>query len=352
MRKRVRGARRALLVPVVAAFIAACGGDDDLSGPPSTPETELGVVLNSVERSLTVFAVDSPDARFTIGLGPDGSPVALAVRGGRVVVPMGIVPAAVVVDLEQRAVVHTVALPANSGATGAAFLNDTLALVGNPSRNSVSVVNALRGTAGPEIEVGEYPQAIVVVGDTAYVINARLGPDFQPTGPGTITVLAGVPPAVIGTIQLSGLNPGDAGVGADGRLYVVHSGRFGQGDGSLSVVDRGTQAELQHHTGFGEFPGSIAVDNGGRVYVGSFGYGIAVWDAATTSFVRSPANAITPGGVPSSAGVGLDGAGRVYALEPECTKAARVFRLTASYEVEAEVPVGVCPIAIAFTTVR
>jgi hypothetical protein len=351
MRQRIRGARCALLVPVVATFLTACS-DDDGSGPPPTPETELAVVLNSVERSLTVFAVDSPDARFTIGLGPDGSPVALAVRGARAVVPMGIVPAAVVVDLEQRAVVHTVALPENSGATGAAFLNDTLALVTNPSRNSVSVVNALRGTAGPEIEVGEYPQSIVAVGDTAYVINARLGPDFQPAGPGTITVLAGVPPAVVGTIQLSGLNPGDAAAGADGRLYVVHSGRFGQADGSLSVVGRGTRTELQHHTGFGEFPGSIAVGSGGRTYIASFGYGIAVWDATTSSFIRSPANAITPGGVPSSSGVGVDGDGRLYSLEPECMQAARVFRLSASYAVEAEVPVGVCPIAIAFTTVH
>jgi hypothetical protein len=351
MMRPIRSARGVLCIPIVVTILAACG-DDDGSGPPATPATELAVVLNSVDRSLTVFAVDSPDARFTIGLGPDGSPVALAVRGARAVVPMGIVPAAVVVDLEQRAVVHSVALPENSGATGVAFLNDTLALVTNPSRNSVSVVNALRGTAGPEIEVGEYPQGIVAVGDTAYVINARLGPDFQPTGPGTITVLAGVPPAVIDTIELSGLNPGDGAAGSDGRLYVVHSGRFGQGDGSLSVVDRGTRAELQHHTGFGEFPGSIALGQAGRMYVGSFGYGIAVWDAMTTSFLRSPANAIAPGGIPSSSGVGVDGHGRVYALEPECVEAARVFRLTGSYEVEAEVPVGVCPIAIAFTVIR
>lgn len=351
MTRHIRGARCALLVPVAATLLTACS-DDDGAGPPPTPETELAVVLNSVDRSLTVFAVDSPDARFTIGLGPAGTPVEVAVRGARAVVPMGTVPAAVVVDLEQRAVVHTISLPENSGATGAAFLDDTLALVTNPSRNSVSVVNALRGTAGGEIEVGEYPQAVVAVGDTAYVINARLGPDFQPAGPGTITVLAGVPPAVIGTIQLGGLNPGDAAAAADGRLYVVHSGRFGEGDGSLSVVDRGTRTETAHHTGFGEFPGSVVADAGGRVYIASFGYGIAVWDAATTSFVRSPANAITPGGVPSSSGVGVDGDGRVYAFEPDCMQAARVFRLTASYDVEAEVPVGVCPIGIAFTTVR
>jgi DNA-binding beta-propeller fold protein YncE len=351
MTRRIRGAHSALLVPVIATILAACG-EDDGSGPPATPETELAVVLNSVDRSLTVFAVDSPDAHFPIGLGPEGSPVALAVRGARVVVPMGIVPAAVVVDLEQRAVVHSIALPENSGATGAAFIDDTLALVTNPNRNSVSVINVLRGTAGEEIEVGEYPQAIVAVGDTAYVINARLGPEFAPTGPGTITVLAGVPPAVIDMIELSGLNPGDGAAGADGRLYVVHSGRFGEGDGSLSVVDRGTRAEHRHHTGFGEFPGAIALGNGGRTYIASFGYGIAVWDATTTSFIRSPANAIAPGGVPSSSGVGVDGDGRVYAFEPECTQAARVFRLTASYEVETEVPVGVCPIAIAFTVLR
>jgi DNA-binding beta-propeller fold protein YncE len=350
MTRRIRGARCALLVPFVVTLLAACS-DDDIAEPRPTPETELAVVLNSVDRSLTVFAVDSPDARFTIGLGPAGTPDALAVRGARVVVPMGTAPAAVVVDLEQRAVVHTIALPENSGATGVAFLNDTLAVVANPGRNSVTVVNALRGTAGEEVEVGEYPQAVVARGDTAYVLEARLGPDFQPTGPGTITVLAGVPPAVVGTIQLSGLNPGDGVMGEDGRLYVVHGGRFGQGDGSLSIVNVGTRTEIAHHTGFGDFPGAIALHQG-RAYIASFGYGIAVWDVATTSFARSPANAIAPGGIPSSAGVGVDGDGRVYALGSDCMQAARVFRLTAAYDVEAEVPVGVCPIAIAFTTVR
>ncbi len=349
MTRRTRGARCALLIPVVATLLGACGGDT--LSPRPTPETELAVVLNSVDRSLTVFAVDSPDARFTIGLGPAGTPDALAVRGARALVPMGTAPAVVVVDLVQRAVVHTIALPENSGATGVAFLNDTLAVVANPGRNSVTVVNALRGTAGEEIEVGEYPHAIVARGDTAYVLEARLGPDFQATGPGTITVLAGVPPAVVGTIELSGLNPGDGAMGEDGRLYVVHGGRFGQSDGSLSVVNVGTRTEAAHHTGFGDFPGGIAVHQG-RAYIASFGYGIAVWDAATTSFVRSPAEAIAPGGVPSSAGVGVDGGGRVYALGPDCMEAARVYRLTASYEVEAEVPVGVCPTVIAFTTVR
>src|SRR5690606_41260788 len=121
----------------------------------------------------------------------------------------------------QRAVVDTISLPENSGATGAAFLDDTLALVTNPSRNSVSVVNALRGTAGGEIEVGEYPQAVVAVGDTAYVVNARLGPDFQPAGPGTITGLAGAPPAGTGPIQRGGPQPGAAPAAAGRRLDAV-----------------------------------------------------------------------------------------------------------------------------------
>src|SRR5690606_2579086 len=83
MTRRIRGARCALLVPFVVTLLAACS-DDDIAEPRPTPETELAVVLNSVDRSLTVFAVDSPDARFTIGLGPAGTPDALAVRGARV----------------------------------------------------------------------------------------------------------------------------------------------------------------------------------------------------------------------------------------------------------------------------
>ena len=331
---------------VSAIALAAC---TETTGPFIPPDAEYAVVLNSVERSLSVVPVDDADAAFTVGLAPDGSPASLAVRDGIAVVPLGTLPSVVVVDLKTLSVRHTVALAAGSGATGAAFLNDSIALVANSALNTVSPINVRSGVRGEEIAVGTYPQAIIAANDTAFVLEARLDASFQPVGPGTISVLTGRPLHVVRTIDLSGLNPGAAAFGRDGRIYVLHSGRFGEGEGSLSVVDRATLAEIAHDGGFGEFPGALAVAPDGRIAVAAFAYGVALWNPATRTFARSPDAAIAPGGIPSASSAAFDEAGRLYALQPECLTAGKLFRLDATFAVDRERTVGICPLAIAFT---
>jgi hypothetical protein len=330
------------------AMVAACGGDP--AGPPPAVTTELAVVLSSVDRSVTVFPVDDPAAAFTFGIAPAGSPVSIAVRGGTAIVPLGTVPAAAILDLAERRVVATVALATGSGATGVAFVNDSIALVGNPGLGTVSPINVRRATRGADIPVGVYPGAITAVRDTAWVLNANLV-GFVPAGPSSISVLTGAVPAVARTVALTGLNASAAVATADGRLLVLNAGRWGAADGSLSIVSRAAGTESQHIAGFGDFPGGIAMTPDGRALIASFAYGIAVWHAGTGSFVRPPHNAIAPGGIAASAGVGVDGDGRVYTLKPDCSEPSAVFRLNAAFAIEREVPTGICPIAIAFTRI-
>lgn len=338
---------RMMIVLATALVSTACS--EDSTGPSEPDGAAFGVVLSSIDRTLTVFSVESPDEAFDLGLAPDGSPVTLAVRGAIVAVPLGYVPAVAIADLRTRAVTRTVPLPAGSGATGVAFLNDSIAIVANPALNTVTPVNVLRGTAGSGIAVGTYPQAAVAVRDTVFVLNANLGPDFSPAGPASISVITGTPAQVVGTIPLSGFNAAAGIATDDGRLLIVHSGTFGEEDGSVSVVSRATLAETRHVGGFGEFPGSIGVASDGRWYVGSFGYGISVLDAASDSFVRDPQNAIAPGGIASTAGLGFDEDGHLYALLPECRGPSAALRLTPSYGTDTEIPTGSCPIAIGFT---
>jgi hypothetical protein len=346
---RIRTLVRSLAMFFVAPLLLA--GCDTTTGPEETPAREVGVVVNSSDRSITVFRVDDPSVRSTIGVGPDGTPGRLALRGEIAVVPLGTVPAAAVIDLRAGALLRTVPLPQGSGAAGAAFLNDSIVLVANSNLGTVSPINVRSGARGADLPVGRYPQVLVSVSDTVYVVNAELGADFQPAGPSTLTVIVGSPPRVLHTITLRGTNAGDAAVAPGGRLFVIHSGRFGEPEGSLSVVDRGTLTETAHHTGFGTGPGSIAVDAEGRAYVGAFGVGMLVWDSSSGSFTRGPTNAVVPGGVASTSGVGIDSAGRLYALEPECQNASVVFRLSSAFGIEQEIPVGTCPLAIAFTRI-
>lgn len=341
--------RCVLFCCTLSLSVAACG-DDPVS--PAPPEDDaVGIVLSSADRALTVFAIDGEDETTTIGLGPDGSPVTMAVRGARVAIPLGTVPAVAVVDLVTGGVAHTVALPEASGATGVAFLNDSIAVVANPNRNSVSLVNVQSGALGAEVPVGTFPQGVAAVDDTAFVLNANLGADFSPAGPATVSVITGTPPSVVRTIKLSGLNTGAAVATSDGRLVVVNAGSFGGANGSISVVARDALTETSHLDGFGDFPGAVAVGPDGRIYVASFSYGLAVWDPEAGAFVHSPSDAVEPDGIPSVSGIAFDGDGRLYTLVPECTSPSRALRLDSEYAVALEIPAGICPFAIAFTTV-
>ena len=331
-----------------AAVTAGCEGD------PIEPDLvlrELGVVVASTDVALTIFDVDDPTTPRTVGLGADGSPVTLATRGDLAAVPLGIVPAVAIVDLVQASLLRTVALPAGSGATGVAFVNDSIALVANPNLGTVSPVNVLSGQALSEIEVGAFPQGVIAVDGLAYVVNANLV-NFAPAGPASITVIDGATLEVIDEIVLSGENAAAAALGPNGRLYVIHSGTWGMDNGSVSVVNLSTRTETDHVSGFGNFPGSVAVDGPSHVYVGVFGVGMMVWDALTGSFVRGPANAVEPGGVASTSGIAHDSEGRTYALTPDCQHPAATHRLAADYSLELSIPVGICPFAISFTKVE
>jgi len=340
---------RILLVLVLAAGLGGLAACDGPTRPDPVTPTDMGVVVNSVERSLTVFEVDHPENAFTIGLGASGTPVGAAVLGEIVVVPMGTTPEAVVVDLRERAVIHRVGLPDGSGAAGAAFLNDSIALVGNPQRNTVSPVNVRRGTAGEEIEVGGYPSMLIESGNAVAVLNAELE-NWAPAGPGTITVI-GQGLTVAATVELSGLNPGEA-FWVQNTLLVLNRGVWGEDNGSLSVVDGHSLMETHHFEGFGNFPGSMAPGQDGLLYVALWGEGIIAWDPTTTTFPIGRDAPLTPGASPPVSHLAIDREWRMYAANPgTCEAPGEVYRLGSDMGVTATIPVGVCPVSLSFTEI-
>lgn len=346
---QIRYLRRLYALAVAAALplAAACDGD------PNEPEIaeRLVVVVNSVSNSLSLVPVDggaTVQAR-EVSLGAQGTPVDVAVRGATAVVPLGTYPFAAVVDLRAGTLRSTIALPAGSGATGVAFVNDTLALVANPELNSVSPIRVRSGTAGAPVTVGTYPHAIVESGGRVFVLNANLV-SFSPAGPGSVTVL-NAQLGVVRTIQLSGLNP-QAGVVVGNRLYVINAGRFTAASGSLSVVDLNTLTEVEHHTGFGFFPTTIAASEGGDLHVGGYGLGVFVWNPRTNAFVVAPTASVKPNNSGVVADLGFDYQGRLHVTDSGgCTEPALLYRLSPTYQLERTVTVGVCPVGLEFADI-
>ena len=352
--RTVRGAATLLLAGGVLV-----GCSDDPTGPEDPVDAEeVGVVVNSVEQTLTVFSVDDEEDASTVDLAPDGTPVDLSARGDRAVVPLGTLNAVAIVDLRDRVRLETVSLPDGSGASGSAFLGDTEALVANPNLDTVSRIDLAEGAVVDEVSVGRYPEGLLVHEGRVFVANAMLDENFVPSEEGTVTVLNAGDLSEEATVELSGLNPGDVAVGPDDRLYVLNSGQFGEGNGTVSVVDPASLEEVEHHDGFGNFPGSLAFGPDGNLYVGAFAYGVAVWDPETATFLRGPEDAVEPGGFASTAGVAFDSQGRFHAVVPEVPRNGNneaqdpgaVMRLDAgTYDLELEIPTGVSSVGLAFS---
>ncbi|HST60510.1 MAG TPA: hypothetical protein VLK84_17550 [Longimicrobium sp.] len=345
---QIRSLRRihALAAAAVLSLAAACDGD------PTEAEIaeRLVVTVNSVDNTLSLVPVDGSGTQSReVSLGAQGTPVDLAIRGATAVVPMGTYPFASVVDLREGRLAFTVPLPAGSGATGVAFVNDTLALVANPALNTVSPIRVRSGTAGAPISVGTYPHAIVEHRGRMFVLNANLV-NFAPAGPGSVTVLD-AQLGVVKTIQLSGRNP-QAGAVAGNRLYVINAGTFSAATGSLSVIDLNTLAEVEHYTGFGAFPTAIAASEGGDLHIGGYGLGVFVWDPQDEAFIVPPANPVEPNNSAIVADIGFDYQGRLHVTDSDaCTDPGFLYRLDGDYDLERTVTVGVCPVGLEFANI-
>jgi hypothetical protein len=326
--------------------VSAC--EDDPTRPGDANRREYAVVVNSISSSLTVFPTAQPDSSFLIGLHSEGSPVAVAVRGGTALVPLGVFPAVAVVDLEARAVTRTVPLPAASTPTGVTIVDDSLAFVTLATANAVVPILYDRGSVLAPIPTGTWPEALLYADGRVFVLNSRFDLDtFGYEGAGTITVVDAQTLDVIDTIELSGTNPG-AAVYEDGSLWVLNRGDYADIGGTLSEVDPIALTEADHAEGFGFAPGGLAVF-GDQLAVASFGYGVALWQSGV-GFTLAPGEGFRPDPEAAVADVGVDSEGLLYIVDGQCSAPGGVYIVDAGLEVIDHADAAVCPFDITFTT--
>jgi hypothetical protein len=300
--------------PAAVAAVVACLGCADTNAPLPAPQ-EVLLAVNSTANTLSIVPVDALTKVVQVPLGgTTPTPVGVSARDAVALVPLGLDNAVAVVDLRAQAVVRTIPLPENSGATGSTILDDSIGYVANPNLNTVSRVNYLTG-AHTEVPVGQFPQGIIFTRGKLFVLNGNLV-DFKVAGPSWITVVdpATNAPATDGdSIALTGEgNAGFGVVGPDGLLYVMNTGDYFSGEGRLSVIDPLARKELASLTGFGTGPGNLAADGGSRIFVSSFTEGVMEFDLDSNKVVRGAGEGIP---IRSNSAVAADSKGRVYALE-------------------------------------
>jgi hypothetical protein len=305
--------RAVALLPFAVALLLA-SGCADTNAPLPEPQ-EVLLVVNSTANTLSIVPVDAPGSAVAVELGgTTPTPVGVSARGGIAVVPLGLDNAVAVVDLRAATVLRRVPLPASSGATGSAMVDDSIAYVGNPGLNSVSRVNYLTGTTS-EVPVGVYPQGLVFTRGKLFVLNGNLV-NFAPADASWITVVDPVTNAVatgIDSIPLTGEgNAGFGAVGGDGLLYVMNTGNYFSGEGRLSVVDPVGRTELASFSGFGTGPGNVASDGEAKIYVSSFAEGVMEFDTDSNRVLRGAGSGVD---IPLNSAVAVDSRRRIYAIE-------------------------------------
>lgn len=340
----------------LVSFMLAAGlmlGCAEASAPLPAAE-EVLLLVHRTTGSLSLIHVNTPSVVTPIPLGgAAANPTSISALGGFAVVPMGDDDAVAVVNLRTLVVDRTVQLEANSGATGAAMVDDSIAYIANPNLNTVTRVNYLTGDTS-SVEVGQTPKAVVFTRGKVFVVNANLNGAGNPVGPSWVSV---VDPETnrlatgIDSILLPGPGNGiSADVAGDGVIYIMNAGD-GTADSRLSLVDPVGREELGNFKGFGVSAGAVADNGGSRLFASSVSQGLMVFDLINRQVFRGAGNGIA---IPQNTGVSVDGDGRIYALESgPCTGGAsgKLHILRRSFSEIRAVDVPECPVAALVTEV-
>ena len=356
--------RRLAPFALAALALAACDGtegDGPLAGGSSflagtTADPEIGLVVNGLTRSLTLFQAGDPATQRQIALGASEAvtPTGAAVRGRRAAVPLGNAASVAIVNLATEEVERVHTFPGGN-ATGVAWLDDETVFAANLVGDYVGRIRRTQAATAiaDTVHVAPAPTALAAAGDRVYVVSSNLGDDFLPIGNGVVSAIDPQTMRVTAT-RVVGLNPQAIAIGPDGKLYVVNTGDYAAVEGSLSILDRQTLAVEATVPGFGLGPGAITIGDDGLVYVSSYVYGTVVWSIATQQFVRGPASPLCapfPGaGCRGAAHAEAADDGTVYqAYLGTPADAPRVFRYRrqgATYGAAEELTVGTSPLWI------
>jgi hypothetical protein len=311
------------VVGVVAVVAASACSDSTAPVAPgflggTSSNHEIGVVVNSLGKTLTLFQLGSPSTQQQIALGTSSTvtPVGFSVRGRLAAVPLGNAASVALINLE-TATIQRFFTFTGGNTTGSAFADDSTIIAANSDLNLVGrlTVGQAADAVANTVAVAPRPTAVTMAGNRAIIVSANLDANFAPIGNGIVTAIDPKTLQVLGTAQTGGTNSSDAAVSPDGLLYVVNTGDF-VGEGSLTIVDPATMQVVTTVPNMGVGAGAISIDANGLAYISAFFVGTVVWNTKTRSFARASNNLVCAklagGGCRGAFAATTNAAGDVY----------------------------------------
>ncbi len=351
---------------ITAVLFAACGSDGTTEPTPASgflggiaSNREIGVVVNSTGKALTMFQLGSPTTTVSVPLGTSSTvtPVGFSLQKRVAAVPLGNAASVAIVNLETPAVQKYFTFPSGN-TTGSAWSNDTTVFAANTTTNKVGRFYTTQTAAEITItvNVASSPTAIAYTGGRVLVVSGNLL-NFAPVGPGVVTAINPVTMAVLGTAQMGGTNSSDIAIGPDGLAYILNTGDY-VGQANMTIVNPATMAVVTTVANVGVGAGQIFIDANGLAYISSFSGGTVVWDTKTRAFVRGADNMVcakrSTGACRGASASTTSASGKLYQLFFGAASAglspyAFVFS-PSTYTLTDSVAVGTGPIAIAIRT--
>jgi len=252
------------------AFWILALGITGLSFAQDTPRTLY--VLNNLGRTLSKMNLETSEITNDI-LTVGNIPNRIHTRGDKIYVVNSTPAGIAIIDGQTEEVSNTIALAEGSNPWDMAFVGTSKAYVTNLLANSVTVIDLVSGDSLTSIPVGENPEGILVVNNTAYVANTGGYPDYTPS---TVSVIDIRADSVTKTLDVP-LNPQDLALAPDGNIHVVCTGNFGNVSGRVAVInpfgDTDFTPLVVDTIEVGGSPGNIVITTDGLAYLPDFGDG-------------------------------------------------------------------------------
>jgi hypothetical protein len=357
---------RSLLAAALIVATAACGSDTATT--PGTPgflggtgdNHEIGVVMNSTGKSMTLFQLGDPTVQQQITLGTSSTvtPTGFSLKGRYAAVPLGNAASVALIDLQNSDIERYFTFTSGN-ATGSVFADDTTIIAANTALGTVGrmTIGQADDAITQTVVVAAQPTAVAFAGGRALIVSANLDANFTPIGNGVITALDPKTLQVLGTVETGGVNSGSAAVGPDGLLYVVNTGDY-VAQGSITIINPATMQVVSTVGGMGVGPGAISIDANGLAYISGFYSGTLVWNTKTRTFVRGTDNPVcaklSDGSCRGAFAATTDAAGDVYqaffgSAAQDLPPYLFVFKAN-SFALSDSISVGVGPSALAIRT--